>query len=420
VIGQDAEGKEIKIPANLWLDRNRPVEQMTWAPGMPLTVRDRLISEGGWIERKGVSCFNLYLPPSIEHGDPKQAAKWLDLIRRVFRRDGDFPWIVQWLAHRVQRPWEKVNHALVLGSLHQGVGKDTILVPIKNAIGPWNFKDVNPGHLFETFNPYVRSVLLKINEAKDMGEVSRYELYEHLKSYLAAPPDVLLANEKHLRQYTVPNCMGVVITTNHLSSGIYLPAEDRRHYVAWSDAKREDFTEDYWIDIYAWFNSGGDRHVAAYLATLDISDFDPKAPPPKTRAFWDIVNAGRTGEESELQDVLDKLGNPAAVTIAEISAKAGSDLMLWLEDRKNRRAIAHRLENCGYSVVLNPDAGDGRWRINESKYVVYARRGLAFGAQVKAVRDLQDRKAAEAEEKQRAADEKAAKGGPGSRPPKWM
>ena len=419
VVGKDADGKDIKIPANLWLDQNRPVEQMTWALGMPLTIRDRLISEGGWIERKGVSCFNMYRPPTIELGDPKQAAPWLDLVRRVFRRGGDLPWVVQWLAHRVQRPWEKVNHALVLGSLQQGVGKDTILVPVKNAIGPWNFKEIGPGNLFDPFNPYVRSVLLRVSEAKDMGEVSRYELYEHMKSYLAAPPDMLSCNEKHLRQHDVLNCMGVIFTTNHLSSGIYLPAEDRRHYVAWSDAKPQDFAEGYWDDIYAWFNSGGDRHVAAFLASADISGFNPKAPPIKTRAFWDIVNASRTGEESELQDALDKLGNPAAVTIAEITAKAGLDLSMWLEDRKNRRAIAHRLENCGYSVVLNPDAGDGRWRINESKYVVYARRGLAFGAQVKAVRDLQDRKAAEAEEKKREAEEKAAKGGPGSRPPKF-
>jgi hypothetical protein len=31
--------------------------------------------------------------------------------------------------------------------------------------------------------------------------------------------------------------------------------------------------------------------VAAYLANLDLSAFDPKAPPPKTDAFWAIVDA---------------------------------------------------------------------------------------------------------------------------------
>jgi len=55
-----------------------------------------------------------------------------------------------------------------------------------------------------------------------------------MKSYLAAPPDVLRVNEKHLREYYVMNCCGVIITTNHKADGIYLPADDRRHFVAWS------------------------------------------------------------------------------------------------------------------------------------------------------------------------------------------
>jgi hypothetical protein len=41
--------------------------------------------------------------------------------------------------------------------------------------------------------------------------------------------------------------------------------------------------------IWGWYDAGGDRHVAAYLAKLDLSTFDPKAPPPKTAAFWAIV-----------------------------------------------------------------------------------------------------------------------------------
>ena len=67
-----------------------------------------------------------------------------------------------------------------------------------------------------------------------MGDVNRFELYDGMKTLLAAPPDVLECNEKHIKQHYMLNCMGVVITTNHLTDGIYLPAEDRRHYVAWS------------------------------------------------------------------------------------------------------------------------------------------------------------------------------------------
>jgi len=33
-----------------WLARHRPVEQMTWAPGLPNVIKGRVISGGGWIE----------------------------------------------------------------------------------------------------------------------------------------------------------------------------------------------------------------------------------------------------------------------------------------------------------------------------------------------------------------------------------
>jgi hypothetical protein len=35
------------IRASDWFDQNRHVEQMTWAPGQPMLINDRLISEGG-------------------------------------------------------------------------------------------------------------------------------------------------------------------------------------------------------------------------------------------------------------------------------------------------------------------------------------------------------------------------------------
>jgi hypothetical protein len=42
------------------------------------------------------------------------------------------------------------------------------------------------------------------------------------------------------------------------------------------------------VDEQRYYNtqrySGGDRHIASYIASLDLSEFDPKAPPPKTQA----------------------------------------------------------------------------------------------------------------------------------------
>src|SRR5262249_15112840 len=79
----DDEGNQKIMKASTCLDRKRPVEQMTWAPGEPMLVRNRLISEGGWIERKGVTVFNLYRPPTLvpRAGD---VTPWLELVHKVF------------------------------------------------------------------------------------------------------------------------------------------------------------------------------------------------------------------------------------------------------------------------------------------------------------------------------------------------
>ena len=101
------------IAANVWLDQNRHVEQMTWAPGEPMLIEDRLISEGGWIVKPGCRTFNLYRPPNIRLGDSKRIEPWLDHLHSIYPDDAEH--IVHWLAHRVQRSAEKINHALLLG-----------------------------------------------------------------------------------------------------------------------------------------------------------------------------------------------------------------------------------------------------------------------------------------------------------------
>ena len=118
---------------------------MTWAPGEGMFVKDRLVTDcGGWVERGGVSCLNLYRPPIIAPGVASEARPWVDHVERVF---GDASaHIINWCAHRVQRPQEKINHALVLGG-SQGIGKDTMLEPVKYAIGPHNFADASPAQV---------------------------------------------------------------------------------------------------------------------------------------------------------------------------------------------------------------------------------------------------------------------------------
>lgn len=378
VTGED--GKPTK-PSE-WLDQNQAVEQMVWAPGEPTIIHGRLLVNGGWLDSAQCSCFNLYVPPPPRRaGDAQQAGPWLAHIEKIY--PDDVGHIVRWLAHRVQRPQEKINHALLLGG-RQGIGKDTLLEPIKYAVGSWNFVDVSPAHLLGRFNGFVKSVILRVSEARDLGDIGRYAFYDHMKVFTASPPDVLRCDEKNIREHSVVNVCGVILTTNYKGNGVYLPADDRRHYVAWSEADKKDFDRTYWTELYKWYAEGGYQHVAAFLAGFDLSDFDAKAPPPHTAAFWDIVDANRAPEDAELADALDLLGNPPAVTLHEIAEHSQIDFRTWLEERKNRRQIPHRLETAGYVPVRNPNASDGLWVIACKRQAIYGRTDLTVNERLAA------------------------------------
>src|SRR6516225_11681396 len=61
------------------------------------------------------------------------------------------------------KPEVKINHGLLLGSEDFGIGKDVLLMPVREAVGPWNFHDISPTDILSTFNPFVKSVILRVN-----------------------------------------------------------------------------------------------------------------------------------------------------------------------------------------------------------------------------------------------------------------
>jgi hypothetical protein len=382
---RDKNGKPISIAATKWIDENRRVEQTTWHPGLPMFIADRLAVAGGWIEKRGAVSFNLYRAPRIVPGDGSKATPWLDHVHKIYPDAAEH--IIRWLAHHRQHPGDKVNHALVLGG-DQGIGKDSMLQPIKHAVGPWNFYEISPGHLLGQFNSFARAVILRINEGRDLGNIDRFKFYDHTKIYTATPPDVLRINEKNLKEYYALNCLGLVITTNHLTDGLYLPADDRRHYVAWSSYRKEDFTPEYWNALWGFYADGGFEHVTAYLSELDLSGFDAKAPPPKTPAFWQIVSVNAAPEDAELLDVLDKLELPEAITVVELIEAANGEIAEWLMDRRNRRALPHRLERCGYVSLRNTASKQGLWVVKGQRQMIYVRAELAPQQQLQAAQKL--------------------------------
>ena len=106
--------------------------------------------------------------------------------------------------------------------------------------------------------------------------------------------------------------------------------------------------------------------MAAYLDAVDLSAFDPKAPPKKTDAFWQIVAASQQPEEGELADVLETFKGQA-VTLNKVAIKAENmghkALADFLKDRTKSRIVSARMDKAGFPSVRNPYSKDGRWKV---------------------------------------------------------
>jgi hypothetical protein len=376
-------GKKAMKPA-VWLAKNQGVHQKTWAPGLPEIIEDMLFSNGRWIDRPNLRVLNLYQAPERQPGNSADIAPWLEHIQRVY--PDDWQHIAACMAHRLQRPEEKINHALVLGGSPR-TGKDTLLEPLKWGVGAANFAEEAPDVVVSAFDSYLKSVVLRFSEARDMGETNRWAFYEKMKTICASPPDTRTINEKHTKPYTIPNVTFPIITTNYKIGGLYLPVDDGRHYVAWSDMTREGFEEGYFDRLWAFYSRGGIWNVVAWLLAYDLSAFNAKAPPKKTAAFYAMADANMSNDEGDVADMLQEMKHPAVVTLECFTAKQ-SALAVFFSEPKNGSRIHAIMDRAGYFKVKNPDAKSGRWTIKGRKTMVYGRRDLSFRQHDAAVKKL--------------------------------
>jgi Family of unknown function (DUF5906) len=365
----NAKGKVVMVKATERLAKERSIEALTWDPSKPEFVRDYVVVDGGYIEKLGATTYNFYRPPpDIKFGDPAQAARWVEHWKQLYPDDADH--IIAWLACRVQRPGVKINHALVLGGAPK-IGKDTLLEAIVRTVGTWNVKNIKLNHLISKNNEFFKSLIVRLSEVRDVGERGATDLYrlnDHMKDMLATPPDTLRINEKYVNEYYVLNLAGMIITTNYRDA-LRLPFDDRRHYVAFSECRGEEFPTEYWNEFWGWYETGGFAHVAALLYQHDLSAFDPKAEPRKTPAFHHMVIASRGAAYGELADAIDALGNPQALTIDELMVVAPA--LEWLRDGAKRVVGGYRIAECQYVAIDNPTAKDGLWRINGRRQTIY-------------------------------------------------
>jgi hypothetical protein len=369
------DGKLIK--ASEWLKSNQLATSMTSDPEREDDyVKGYDCREGEVVLSPGAALFNSYRRPSIELGDAKLAQPFLEHVKRVFNKDGDADQFLDYMAHRVQKPWEKPRFALLIAG-GQGVGKDTAIEFCSPAIGVWNVANIDPAAFEQSFNEYAAATLVRISEAANLQDMSKWAFNERTKVLIAGSPDTCTINPKYGQKYSVRMYCGVIITSNHLANGIYIPEDDRRYDVIDCATMQdmglteEDARREYFSELWAWFYAGGATHIAAYLHERDISGFSAANGQRKTDAHKTVVAGGMHGDQW-LDDIIDELGYPKSIRSDWILTKAIAN---GEKESDIKRKLANSMSRSGYQMHRDPQRRDGRWKIGNKLVTVFCKTG---------------------------------------------
>lgn len=222
----------------------------------------------------------------------------------------------------LQRPGSKIGHALVIIG-GQGVGKDTVLRPLFEAVGLHNVASIDTAALMGQFNPFLKAQIIYAQELITYG---RRDLYNTLKPYISAQATRLAVNEKNLRQYYVPNNQNWVVTSNY-DNAIALEDDDRRFWVHRALIE-EAPSDDYFARHYAWLTAGGTEKVFGWLKQYDLAGFNPMAKPPITTAKRTMLDASQPAPVRWVREQLrdgGALAQRRVVTVPELQLRARQD-----------------------------------------------------------------------------------------------
>jgi hypothetical protein len=265
---------------------------VTYAAGESVLVaRDGMVYGNRWRDAR----------PKPVAGD---ASLWLAHVERMVPEKFERDHLLNALAHKVQFPTHKINHAILMGGNH-GSGKDTLFAPFFWAIGgraKVNCSMIKNEDLTSQWGYGLECEVMEIAELRQAEAKDRRALENHLKPIIAAPPEYLMVNRKGLHPYYALNRVFVVAFSNERVA-ISIPSEDRRWFVIWAEASK--LPEAQAVSLWNWYqHRGGFEAVAHYLHTRDVSDWNPTAPPPMTEAKAIMVEHGMSTAESFLVDLM--------------------------------------------------------------------------------------------------------------------
>ena len=370
VIDGDVLPLEGAAVANIFSPINVPLGDgaaTRWYSGGAMGLALALERGGGFNPDGTYNCSGA-LPPRKElEAAAYPLIKHLKSIMQDDPRDADL--FLDYMAYKYQHPDIKPRWALLIAG-GQGVGKDAAVDACWLGYANSAIANISAKELLTPYNDYLKCALLRVSEVADLGESNKWQFNEMMKVVIAGHPDKMLVNVKYGVKFWHTLTNGTVLTTNHLTTGLYIPSDDRRYYVINCERGDTDFNQ-----LFKWLSAGGYKAVGRYLMYgRDVSNFNP-AIAPVNSAAKDEVQANSNPVDETFDDALlaiaenyTSYGCRSSAPPPPLFAIASSGYPVWVHARALPenvlpRNLSTQLRRAGYTRI---NCGrDPRWFYTE-------------------------------------------------------
>lgn len=300
---EDADGLRISPLMVLLQDKDGcdKADSITFHPGQP-----ELIKEGS------TTLLNNWTPPTCPRtpGDATPFERHVAMIC-----DGNeiaTAHVLDFMAHLVQRPAVKIRSTLLIIGM-PGIGKSIITDTLTIILGEKNVAAVEESQLRSSFNEWMDGTqLVIVNELQSMD---RKETMNRLKTYIT--DRYITINRKNTPTFSYQNRANFMMFSNHRDAAS-IDIGDRRYFV-W-ESHMPPMPESYYRELHDWRDrQGGIGHIHHYLATRDLSNFNPMAHAPMTDIKQEIQSMSVSGIQSYVQEAIDAWDPPFGSDIISLN-----------------------------------------------------------------------------------------------------
>tara|TARA_R100000654_G_scaffold1046_1_gene3949 strand:- start:27 stop:2297 length:2271 start_codon:yes stop_codon:yes gene_type:complete len=298
----------------------------------------------------------------VEYDD--EDVKWfLDFVHTLLNEEGVAQYVINYLAHLVQKPNENPFVALVLKG-EKGTGKDTLGMIVENILGTsFMCKGQGMEDIFGNWNDHLANKLVGVmNEVEGKDGI---KFMEKLKERIVNPK--FSVKEKYMTQKCNMNwIMRLIILSNNYTP-VQTDNSDRRFMITRvNDALHGN--KDFFNQIYKNINNPEKMNqIFSYLTDVDFKDWVPKdnvpitdtyvnmatrnIPPPRLYLWQYIHNHNKQQSEEQIV-ILQSLFNREVQRVSE-------KVLGWTEKMRKKQIKCEMERDSKYVTNKSYNFGKG-------------------------------------------------------------